>query len=111
MHSDSKTIGLKRHYSPSETRDLREHYQAPGVQKLYYFENGYGASVIQHRYSYGNTYGEGLWELAVLKQNTPEGFDYLADWDLCYNTPVTNDVLGYLTEEQVQDYLDQIAGL
>jgi hypothetical protein len=36
-----------------------------GVQKEYRFDNGYGASVIQHNYSYGNE--QGLWELAVIK--------------------------------------------
>lgn len=108
MHSNSETTGLARHYTPSIIRDTTNQL-GDGVQRLYFFENGYGASVVQHHFSYGGR--EGLWELAVLKQNCSDGFDYPSDWDMCYDTPVTNDVVGYLTEDDVQDYLDRIAGL
>lgn len=70
-----------------------------GTQRIYKFANGYGASVIQSYMSYGGD--RGLWELAVLDSNE----------HLCYDTPVTNDVIGYLTEEQVQEYLAQIDAL
>ena len=43
-----------------------------GIQKIYSFPNGYGASVIKHEGSYGGS--DGLWELAVLKEE-----------ELCYN--------------------------
>lgn len=63
------------------------------------FDNGYGASIIRSAYSYG---GEtGLWELAVLN----------ADDKIDYETGITDDVLGWLTEEQVADTLDQIQAL
>ena len=35
-----------------------------GLQMVYKFDNGYGASVIQHEGSYGSH--KGRWELAVL---------------------------------------------
>jgi hypothetical protein len=63
------------------------------------FKNGYGASVIRHEHSYGGK--KGLYELAVLDN---EG-------NLTYDTPVTNDVLGFLSPKEVTDYLIQIQDL
>lgn len=74
-----------------------------GVQYRFQFDNGYGASVVKHRYSYGSM--EDLWELAVTKR------DARGDWDLCYDTPITDDVLGHLTDEEVRDILRQIKEL
>jgi hypothetical protein len=73
-----------------------------GIQYLAFFPNGYGVSIVQHDFSYGNK--EGLWEMAVIKGNEEE-------WDIIYNTHITNDVLGYLTEEQVNEYVDQVITL
>ncbi len=73
-----------------------------GTQNLYRFTNGYGASVIQTPYSYGGD--RGLWELAVIK------FD-ADDYSITCETDVTNDVIGYMTPEEVQKTLDQIAAL
>lgn len=85
------------------TRDLNG-----GTQTVHKFENGYGASVVRSPNVgfWGSTYGydEGLWELAVLKF---EGEEY----SLCYTTPVTNDVIGHLTEEDVIAVLAQIEAL
>ena len=74
-----------------------------GIQAIVKFENNYGASVVKHEYSYGNK--QGLYELAIIK------YDENGDWDLCYDTPITDDVLGYLTEDNVTDYLTQIEQL
>jgi hypothetical protein len=74
-----------------------------GIQAIVKFENNYGASVVKHDYSYGNK--QGLYELAIIK------YDENGYWDLCYDTPITNDVLGYLTEDNVTDYLIQIEQL
>ena len=75
-----------------------------GTQKVYKFENGYGASVIEGgTYTYGAE--EGLQELAVLK------FKEAGDYSLCYDTEITDDVLGYLTEQDVKDLLERIENL
>ena len=66
---------------------------------VFKFDNGYGASVIRGFGSYG--YQDGLYELAVLG---PGG-------RLVYDTPITDDVLGHLTPDEVNDLLDRIAGL
>ena len=57
------------------------------------FDNGYGVSVIP----YGNN---GKYEIAVLK-----------DGDLCYDTPITSDVIGDLSEEEVTSYMKEIQQL
>ena len=72
-----------------------------GIQKQYKFENGYGASVIQHIGSYGNE--PGLWELAVV--------DWWDVYELDYSTKITDDVIGYLTEEDVEEILVRIKEL
>ena len=60
------------------------------------FDNGYGVSVIIGPHTYGGE--DGLYELAVLG----------SDGKLTYDTPVTDDVEGYLTEEGVTEFLKQI---
>lgn len=69
-----------------------------GVQALVEFPNGYGASIIRTKHSYGG--GGGLYELAVFRGNS-----------IAYDTPVTSDVLGHLTESAVEDALDAIERL
>ncbi len=76
--------------------------QNTGEQIVHRFDNGYGASVVSSAYSYGGDCG--LYEIAVLK------FDGEA-WEINYDTPITDDVLGYLTPEDVQRYLAEIEAL
>lgn len=70
-----------------------------GVQAIAEFDNGFGASIVKTPYTYGGK--DGLYELAVL--NT--------DGHLTYDTPITNDVLGYLTEKDVTEVLIKIQQL
>lgn len=78
-----------------------------GIQYIFKADNGYGASIVQHDFSYGAN--EGLWELAVIK------YDKLIEdeisWDICCSTPITDDVLGYLNDEEVNETLDKISKL
>ena len=80
-------------FEPSWSRERHN-----GVHYHFYFDNGYGASVIRHEYSYGGD--QGLWELAVLAGDL-----------LCYDTEITDDVIGYLTEEEVEELLNRIKNL
>ena len=68
------------------------------IQWIFNFENGYGASVITGGIAYCNEAQP--YELAVLKHGK-----------LCYDTPITNDVIGYLTSDEVYDLLDKIEQL
>ena len=67
-----------------------------GVGYTYQFENGYGASIVKHDTSYGGK--QGLYEIAVLDSTG----------DLCYSTPITDDVIGWATEDKVLDTLHRI---
>jgi hypothetical protein len=77
-----------------------------GGQLLFRFENGFGASVVRHLYSYGGK--EGLFELAVAKFKNDDS-DY---WDFDYNNNVSDgDVLGYLKGSEIEGLLEQIKKL
>lgn len=73
-----------------------------GQQDVYRFPNGYGASVLTGGFA---AYG-GL-EMAVVHFRS----DDILDYRLVYDTPVTDDVLGYLSAEDVPALLDQVAAL
>ena len=89
-------------YKGYEKYFIDKSYLFGGVKYIFRFDNGYGASVIKHAYSYGHE--EDLWELAVLEF-------YDGDYHICYDTEITDDVIGYLTDEEVRAYLDKIKGL
>ena len=75
-----------------------------GVQHRYAFPNGYGASVICHDGSYGGPYkknGPNFWELAVLD----------SEGSICYDTEITDDVIGYLNDAEVDRLLIKISQL
>lgn len=70
-----------------------------GIQHIFKFDNGFGASVVRHENSYGGT--EGLWEIAVLDKKD----------NITCETPITDDVLGWLEWEKVLDILWEISKL
>jgi len=70
-----------------------------GVQAKIQFDNGFGASIVKTPFSYGGS--KGLYELAVFGK----------DGNIAYDTPVTNDVLGYLSEVKVTEILSKIQSL
>ena len=87
----------RQQVSPMAVFTRGEDALIPGKQWKFRFPNGYGASVINDGYGAR----AGLYELAVLGP----------DDHLTYDTPVTDDVLGHLTEADVADALDRIAAL
>jgi len=70
-----------------------------GVQAKIQFENGFGASIVKTPFSYGGS--KGLYELAVFGK----------DGSITYDTPITDDVLGYLSEAAVTQTLSKIQSL
>lgn len=69
-----------------------------GQQILLHFHNGYGASVVNSEYSYGV-------ELAVIIWTDD------LDYSITYDTPITDDVLGHLTPETLEEALTAIEAL
>lgn len=69
-----------------------------GIHARMDFDNGYGVSVVQSSFTYGGE--EGLYEMAVMK-----------DDHICYDTPITSDVLGYLSEEDVTVHMIEVQNL
>ncbi len=80
-----------------ETHDFHD-----GVQALHFFPNGYGVSVVRFPGSYG--FAEGLYEVAVLKGDANK-------YDLCYDTPVTDDVMGHRDEQDVEIIMEEVQAL
>jgi hypothetical protein len=88
-------------------KENKTHEMGNGIHRIYEFENGYGASIVRFKIRYGSlgSYGsytsnEQEWELAVLYQG-----------HLCYDTPITDDVMGHLLEDDVEKILEQIKNL
>ena len=79
---------------------LKEKEHLGGTQRIYKFPNGFGASVVQSPFSYGGRVG--LWELAMVEFIDDEKYE------LVYNDIVEGDVLGYLTESEVEEVLEKI---
>lgn len=61
-----------------------------GVQLLLEFPNGYSASILRTDRSYGGR--DGLYEIAVIRGGR-----------IAYDTPITDDVVGYLDQIGVID--------
>ena len=70
-----------------------------GIISRIIFDNGYGATIVQGPHTYGGA--DGLYELAVVGKND----------EISYDTPITGDVEGYLSEAQVTDLLIKIQQL
>lgn len=88
---DYKELVGHRIEEPNVFCSEREHWE-------FEFANGLGASVIRGATTYGGR--EGLFELAVME-----------DGRVCYDTPITDDVMGHLPVVGVISILDKIRDL
>ena len=76
------------------TMTLSERPELGGLQKIFEFPNGFGASVVIHDFSYGL-------ELALLD----------ADHNIIQHPDITDDVAGFLNVDSCNDLLEKIARL
>lgn len=74
-----------------------------GIQYVFKFPNGYGASVIKSFGSIGRS--DDRWELAVIK------FYRDGSFVITYDTEITDYVIGYQTDEDIQLLLRDIRKL
>lgn len=86
-----------RLYKIGKTSSIREEYMNAKHAKMQ-FENGYGISVLKGTLFYSN--GIDTYEVAVLDNN-----------GICYNTSITNDVIGYVDADEVSNIMKQIQEL
>ena len=70
-----------------------------GTQAKIFYLNGYGVSIVLDSMFYSN--GIDTYEVAIL-----EGTE--DDWEITYNTPITDDVLGHLSEIDVMHILKRV---
>ena len=81
-----------------------------GLQGLIFFPGGYGLSIVRFKSFFGGdrymsyTSNEDEWEVAILKGDENK-------WEICYDTLLTNDVLGYQTKEDIEKIMRHLIRL
>ena len=73
--------------------EISDHFG--GYRILIEYPNGFGVSIVKSDNSYGH--GEDLWDLAVLHIG-----------EITYKTSMTDDVIGYLNEDEVVSFCQTI---
>jgi hypothetical protein len=84
-------------------------YICDGLTARLYFDNGYGISVVRFKIPLLDGYGsftdnEEEWECAILRLKDGE-------WEVCFDTSITDDVIGYLLADDVTDLMFKIQSL
>ncbi len=96
-----KDLDFKPHsltkYADKYNYSFNEQY-SKAKQAIMYFENGYGVSVLYGSCFYSS--GIDTYEVGILY-----------DGGLTYNTDITDDVMGYLTESEVTDVMIRVQQL
>jgi len=78
---------------------FKQHPNSPCFDKqaTIKFDNGYGISVITGRHAYC---GDGTYEVAIMRND-----------DLCYDTDITDDVLGHQSPSDIDTLLVKVKAL
>jgi hypothetical protein len=88
--------------------EFKTHASGDGVHGLIFFPGGYGLSVVRYR----NPFGGGSYtsnsvedyEVAIIKGRK-------GNWEICYDTKITNDVLGFQTKEDINNIIKHVIRL
>lgn len=105
MYRKGNNMNINTKLNCGEFKDyiVDRHPRYDGVQYIFRFPNDYGASVVKCVGSYGGC--RDYWELCVII------FDNNGRYYLTYNTEITDDVLGWLTDAEVVEVLRKIQAL
>ena len=94
-----------KNMSPFEEIKFEPHQVGEGKQGKLFLPNGYGISVVRFKIPGSTGYGSycdgNTWEVAILKGTRD-------NYDLCYDTQFTSDVLGYQTEDDINEILKKL---
>lgn len=89
-------------YLTFENLTFEPHSFMPGSHARLFFPNGYGISVVLGEDFYSN--GKDTYEVAVLIGNSKHS-------RIDYETPITDDVIGNCTKDQVTEIMKKIQDL
>lgn len=99
---------MKTKYKEFNDLKFMPHRNGDGKQARIFFDNGYGVSVVRFKigsFGYGSyTDNEDEWELAILYGSETES-------QITYNTPITDDVIGHLNDEDVTEIMIKVQKL
>jgi hypothetical protein len=88
--------------------EFKPHSVGEGFQGIIFFPGGYGLSVVRFKHPYSTRHSsytdDKTWEVAILKGTKDQ-------WDICYETEITNDVLSYQTEEDINRIIKHVLRL
>jgi hypothetical protein len=88
--------------------EFKPHTNGEGSHGLIFFPGGYGLSVIRFKHPYRNHFStytnDKTWEVAILKGTKEQ-------WEICYDTEITNDVLGHQTKEDINKIIKHVQRL
>ena len=98
-------LHAEKNRATEHTLELERIYKRDSFdwQWLFRFDNGLGASVVKFFGSFG--FDDDLFELAVIDWYDDEHFG------LNYDTEITDNVIGYLTNDEVMDLLYKIRNI
>lgn len=96
-------------YKTFKDLKVKPHASGDGLHAVIFFPNGYGVSVVRFKTSMISGYGsytsnETEWELAVIHGNAKS-------FTLIYDTDITGDVLGYLSDNEVTETMKKVQDL
>ncbi len=77
---------------------FKKHPMGDGIQAKMNFNNNYGVSVVKTSFSYGGN--SGYYEIAILYKG-----------EITYNTHITDDVIGWQTEENITEVMEKVQKL